>query len=154
MNIRKITDHLPYSRNERLGEIIRFAIVGITATLIQYGIYWLLIHGSSHAVMTNTTTDSSLHTRHLWPTIAMTIAYLVSFVFNFIASTRYTFRVKANIRRGAGFALSHVVNYFLQMATLNIFLAIGIPKMWAPIPMFCICVPTNFLLVRFFLKRK
>lgn len=83
----------------------------------------------------------------------MTVGYIVSFIFNFIASTRYTFRVKANAKRGAGFLFSHIVNYCLQMLTLNFFLWLGLSKAVAPIPMFCICVPINFLLVRFFLKR-
>ena len=78
----------------KMGEVLRFAIVGVAATLIQYGVYFVLV---------------------LWlnPTLAMTIAYAVSFAFNFVASTRYTFRVKASARRGAGFALSHAVNYVL-----------------------------------------
>lgn len=112
MNIHKITDHLPFARDDRFGEIVRFAIVGATATLIQYGVYWLLMHWSHDTGTAGTAQSASLHAGHVWPTIAMTIAYLVSFVFNFIASTRYTFRVKANMKRGAGFALSHVVNYF------------------------------------------
>lgn len=118
----------------KIGEILRFAIVGIAATLIQYGVYWILI-------------------QWLAPTIAMTIGYAISFAFNFIASTRYTFRVKASAKHGAGFALSHAVNYVLQMATLNVFIWLGIPKQWAPIPMFGVCVPVNFVLVRFFLKK-
>ena len=64
-----------------------------------------------------------------------------------------SFRVKANAKRGAGFLFSHIVNYCLQMLTLNFFLWLGLSKAVAPIPMFCICVPINFLLVRFFLKR-
>ena len=56
-------------------------------------------------------------------------------------------------RRGAGFALSHAVNYLLQMATIQFFVWVGVPERLAPIPMFAICVPVNFLLVRFFLKR-
>ena len=85
--------------------------------------------------------------------VANTIGYAVSFVFNFFASTRFTFRVKANARRGAGFALSHAVNYLLQMATIHFFVWVGVPERLAPIPMFAICVPVNFLLIRFFLKR-
>ena len=83
----------------------------------------------------------------------MTIAYALSFAYNFYASTHYTFRVDANARRGLGFALSHAINYVLQMGTLNAAIAMGICKQWAPIPMFAICVPINFLLVRYFLKR-
>ena len=135
MLMRLITNRLDDHRREQLGEVFRFGVVGVLATLIQYGVYWVLIHW-------------------LNPTLSMTIGYLVSFLFNFLASTHYTFRVKANARRGAGFALSHAVNWFLQMVILNLFLWLGMSKQWAPIPMFCICVPVNFLLVRFFLKRK
>ena len=130
-----MTQTISPDHRQRIGEIVRFGIVGGTATLIQYAMYWVLLHWLS-------------------PTAAMTIAYGVSFAFNFVASTRYTFRVKASARRGVGFALSHAVNYALQMFTLNLFIWIGMAKQWAPIPMFCICVPVNFVLVRFFLKRK
>lgn len=122
------------NRRQQLGEVIRFGIVGVLATLLQYAIYWVLIHW-------------------LAPTISMTIGYAISFAFNFVASTRYTFRVEASAKRGAGFALSHAVNYVLQMLMLNIAIWLGVSKQWAPIPMFCVCVPVNFLLVRFFLKK-
>ena len=129
----------------KLGEVIRFGIVGGLATLIQYGIYYGLIQLIP--------SSASKGDAHLWTSVAMTVGYVVSFIFNFIASTRFTFKVETNARHGAGFALSHVVNYLLQMATLNFFLWIGVSKTLAPIPMFCICVPVNFVLVRFFLKK-
>ena len=135
MQMKDITSRLDDSQREKLGEVLRFGVVGVLATLIQYAVYWVLIHW-------------------LNPSLSMTIGYIISFAFNFLASTRYTFRVKANARRGAGFALSHGVNWLLQKLTLNLFLWLGVSKQWAPIPMFCICVPVNFLLVRFFLKRK
>ena len=135
MQMKDITSRLDDSQREKLGEVLRFGVVGVLATLIQYAVYWVLIHW-------------------LNPSLSMTIGYIISFAFNFLASTRYTFRVKANARRGAGFAPSHGVNWLLQMLTLNLFLWLGVSKQWAPIPMFCICVPVNFLLVRFFLKRK
>lgn len=122
------------NRRQQLGEVIRFGIVGVLATLLQYAIYWVLIHW-------------------LAPTISMTIGYAISFAFNFVASTRYTFRVEASAKRGAGFALSHAVNYVLQMLMLNLAIWLGVSRQWAPIPMFCVCVPVNFLLVRFFLKK-
>lgn len=130
----------------KLGEIIRFGIVGVIATVLQYAIYYGLIQ-----LIPSTATKASAH---VWTTVAMTVGYVLSFIFNFIASTRFTFRVKANARRGAGFLFSHVVNYCLQMLTLNFFLWLGLSKAVAPIPMFCICVPVNFLLVRFFLMMK
>ena len=123
-----------FAQNKTLDEIIRFGIVGVAATLLQYGCYLLFL---------------------LWlmPTLANTLAYLVSFAFNYIASTRFTFRVKATTKRGMGFALSHLVNYTMQTLLLQVFLFVGMPKQWALIPVFCVCVPVNFLLVRFFLRK-
>lgn len=119
----------------KLGEIVRFIVVGTSAAAIQYGTYLLMI---------------------LWlqPLVANTIAYLVSFTFNYIASTRYTFRVKSTTRRGAGFLFSHLINYALQTVCLHFFLWAGLSKQAAMIPMFAICVPVNFLMVRFFLRKK
>jgi putative flippase GtrA len=134
MQIKDIINHLEDNKREKLGEVVRFCVVGVAAVLIQYGVYLLLVLFMNH-------------------NISMTFGYIISFIFNFIASTHYTFRVKANAKRGAGFALSHVINYFMQIAMLNVFIWLGISKQIAPIPMFGICVPVNFLLVRFFLKR-
>lgn len=141
----KVDSRLGKGTGEKLGEVVRFGIVGVTATLLQYAIYWALIQFIGD--------DTPSSRQHLLTSVAMTVGYLLSFVFNFFASTRFTFRVKANAKRGAGFVFSHCVNYFLQMLTLNFFLWVGVPKALAPIPMFCVCVPVNFLLVRFFLKR-
>lgn len=129
-----ILNRLDEQQREKLGEIIRFGIVGTVSTLIQAGTYCLLVGILNYVV-------------------ANTIAYIVSFIFNYIASTKYTFRVKSTAKRGAGFLLSHVVNYLLQTATLAFFVWLGMEKRLALIPMFCICVPINFLLVRYFLKK-
>lgn len=134
MQMKDITDRFDERQRQKLGEMVRFAIVGILATALQYAVYWLLLPWLS-------------------PSLSLTIGYVISFIFNFFASTRYTFRVQPNARRGAGFALSHVMNWLLQVVTLNLFLWLGVSKQWAPLPMFCICVPVNFVLVRFFLKK-
>ena len=120
---------------KKLGEIVRFIIVGGLATAIQYGVYLLMLFW-------------------LQPLLSNTIGYFVSFTFNYIASTRYTFRVKSTTKRGLGFVFSHIVNYLLQTLTLHAFLLLGLDKKIAMIPMFVICVPINFVLVRFFLHRK
>lgn len=119
----------------KFGEIVRFIIVGSSAAVIQYATYLLLIYW-------------------LQPLIANTIAYLISFTFNYIASTHYTFRVKSTTKRGAGFVFSHIINYLLQSGCLKLFLWLGFSKQIALIPMSAICVPINFLLVRFFLRKK
>ena len=83
MLIKDIINRLDDSKREKLGEVVRFGIVGVAAVLIQYGVYLLLVQFLNH-------------------NISMTIGYIISFIFNFIASTHYTFRVKANAKRGAG----------------------------------------------------
>lgn len=93
--MKDIINHLGDKRRQQLGEVVRFGIVGVTATLLQYFIYWLLLRLAIHLDV-----EAGTHTLS---TVAMTIGYVVSFIYNFIASTRFTFRVKANARRGAGF---------------------------------------------------
>ncbi len=133
------------TKKEKMGEILRFGIVGVIAVAIQYGTYLAIMPLLS--LMVPSLGD------HALATVANTAAYLVSFVFNFIASTRYTFKVKANAKRGLGFTLSHIVNYTLQTLFLNLFVGLGLAKQIAMIPTLCVCVPTNFILVRFFLKK-
>lgn len=145
MNIKDKINNIDTDKREKLGEVIRFGIVGGVATVLQYIIYLVTMPALAHFIPKMG--DHSL------ATAANTIAYIVSFIFNFFASTRYTFKVKANAKRGAGFTLSHVVNYTMQTLCLNLFVGLGLAKQWAMIPMLCICIPINFLLVRFFLKR-
>ena len=122
-------------KTDKTGEFIRFGIVGVVATAIQYGLYLLLL-------------------KWLQPQISNTIGYVISFIFNYIASTKFTFKVKSTAKKGAGFAFSHFINYVLHTVFLTLFLWLGLPKNIALIPVFCICVPINFLLVRLFLKKK
>ena len=110
-------------------EFVRFAVVGVIATGIHYGIYLLL----KLAINVN---------------VAYTAGYIVSLCCNFWMTARFTFRSSVSAKRGVGFVLSHVVNYVLHMLLLNLFLKIGIPSSIAPIPVYCIAVPVNFLLVR------
>lgn len=117
-----------------IGEALRFAVVGVAATLIQVGIYNLLVGRMNYA-------------------LSNTVAYAVSFLFNYVASTRFTFKVRSTARRGAGFAFSHVVNYLLQTVLLAFFIHLGMNERLAQLPMFAVCVPVNFLLVRFFMKK-
>lgn len=116
-------------------EFVRFAIVGVVATAIHYGLYYLLL--------------GSLNVN-----IAYSIGYIVSLICNFILSASFTFKSQANVKKGFGFVCSHLINYLLHIAFLNFFLFIGIPDKVAPIPVFCCVFPINFLLVRTVFKAK
>ena len=80
--------------------------------------------------------------------ISYTIGYIISLACNFYLTARFTFQTKTSVKRGAGFIASHVVNYFLHLVLLNLFVKIGISSTYAPIPVYCIAIPVNFLLVR------
>ena len=115
-------------------EAIRFCIVGALAVIIQYVCYRFLLKICA-------------------PVASNTVSYIVSMSANFVLSSLFTFRVKPSAKRLAGFLFSHAINYSLQTAILSAFLYLGMSKKIAPIPVYALCVPTNFLLVRFFLKR-
>lgn len=111
-------------------EFFRFVIVGLLATAVHYGIYRLL--------------DLIIPANP-----AYAAGYITSFLFNFFLTSRFTFKKKATVKKGFGFGLSHLVNFTLHMLLLNLFLFLGLSEDWAPIPVYCICIPVNFLLVRF-----
>lgn len=115
-------------------EILRFGIVGVVATVLHYVIYWIL----QHWINVN---------------VAYTIGYFLSFIANYFLSAQFTFREKTTTRNGIGFAGAHLFNYLFQMVLLNIFLWLGVSKALAPLPVYCIAVPVNFILVRTVFKK-
>lgn len=147
MNIKEKYNQIDLAKRQKLGEVVRFAIVGGIATVLQYVIYLAAMPLLANLIPALGNSD------HTLATVANTLAYILSFIFNFIASTRYTFKLKANAKRGAGFTFSHIVNYSMQTLFLNLFVDLGLAKQIAMIPTLCICIPVNFLLVRFFLKK-
>ncbi len=147
-------------------EFVRFFVVGVAATLVHLLVYWLL-----NALFSLTEANEAALN------LTYTAGYAVSFVGNYILSLRWTFRTKGSVGKGVGFAFSHLVNYGLHIGLLNLFLRLGVggalvsafafcapwlvsafpvlgdPAALLPLPVYVIVVPTNFLLVRFFLKR-
>lgn len=111
-------------------EIIRFGIVGLIATGIHYGVYILC-----HLVMP--------------VNIAYTVGWIVSLACNFYLSSRFTFRKSMSVYRAGGFIGSHIVNYLMHMGLLNFFLWLGIGPVVAPLCVYCVVIPINYLLVRF-----
>ena len=115
---------------KRVIEIIRFGIVGTTAMLIHYGIYYFLL-----PVM-----DKN---------IAYSIGYFLSFLCNYLMSSYFTFNVKPSFRRFFRFLCSHGVNYFIYLGVFNFFYWVGVPDKYAPLPVYLIAVPISFILVRY-----
>jgi putative flippase GtrA len=115
-------------------ELVRFGLVGILSTAITYGVYYLLMH-------------------YINASIAYTVAYLIAFFVNFILTTYFTFCVKPTVIRGLSFVISNVINYLVSVGLLNLFIWLGLSKSLAPIPMFAITILTNFVMVRWLLKK-
>ena len=120
---------------ERFWELFRFGVVGTTAMLIHYGIYYVLLP-------------------YMNMNIAYSIGYFLSFLCNFMMSSYFTFKVKPSFKKFIRFACSHGINYFVYLGLFNFFYWIGVPEKLAPLPVYLIAVPISFLLVRFALKKK
>ena len=148
-------------------QFIRFIVVGLAATLIHMAVYLLL----NYSFSVSESTPLAL-------TVTYCAGYLVSFLVNYIVSLKWTFKTSGSVGKGVGFAFSHAVNAGLQVMLLNVFRSVGLGKWmacamvttapwltaafpilgqaesWLPLPVYCVVVPTNFLMVRFFLTRK
>lgn len=130
----------PKRQNTRLEEFFRFCIVGVVATMIHYGVYLALVN----AIQIE---------KNWWTNLTYTIGYLVSWFCNLFLTARFTFQERVSMKRGFGFALCHGVNYVLHLFFLNLFIWMGMLKQWAPIPVYGIVVPINYVLVRTVFKR-
>lgn len=131
MNLKKLING-----NGRLSEIIRFGMVGGFATLLQYGMYVVFADAVG-----------------LTAVVATIVSYAISFVFNFVLSNIFTFHTRPNARKGLGFLASHAINMGLQVGLVAVF-NIFLDKTLALLPAMAICVPVNYLLVRFALTSR
>ena len=122
-------------QTKQLLEFIRFALVGILATALHYGLYYLL------QTLINVN-------------IAYATGYLLSFIVNFYLTAYFTFGTRPSWKKAVGFSGAHLVNFLIHMLLLNLFLWTGISQTWAPLPVFAIAIPVNFILIRFVFKHK
>ena len=120
-------------RRETFGEMFRFAVVGTISTVMNYVIYWIL----QHWINVN---------------LAYTVGYVLSFFLNYYMTAHFTFKEKASARNGIGFGGAHLLNYCLHIVLLNFFLWLGLSKELAPLGVYAIAIPTNFIMVRFVFK--
>lgn len=119
---------------KKYSEVIKFVITGVVSTITNYGVYWLLLPVFNHSV-------------------SFLIGYIAAVIVNYILTTSFTFKVKATKKNGLGFIVTNIINFTLSEAFLNLFIYLGISKQWAPLPMYAVCVPINFLIVRYVMKK-
>ena len=116
-------------------QFVRFAIVGALSTAIHYGLYYVL-------------------QRYINVNVAYTIAYICGFACNFYMTSYFTFKVKPSLGKLFGFGGTNLINYLMHIVLLNLFLYLGIGKELAPVPVFAIAIPVNFILVRYVFNSK
>lgn len=116
--------------DSRKSEILRFCMVGGLATVLQYGIYVVFVDAVGVKAVPSTL-----------------ISYAISFIFNFILSSYFTFHKQPSASNALGFTLSHMINMGLQTGLVAIFKEIVGPTL-ALLPALAICIPTNYVLVR------
>lgn len=129
-----------FLRSAKAGEFLRFVIVGLIATGIHYGLYLLLIK----VFPANGT---------IWTNGAYAVGYIISWFCNLWMTAHFTFQTSLSFRKGIGFAVCHLINFGLHLLFLNVFLRMGVTEKWAPIPVYCLVIPINFILVRTVFKK-
>ena len=134
MKLKKV--HKLISGKGRLSEIIRFGLVGGFSSLLQYAIYLVFVD-----------------IVELVPEVSTIVSYVISFVFNFILSHYFTFQSKPNAKKGFGFVASHLINMGMQTGLVSIFTPLTGDSL-AMLPAMAICIPCNYLMVRFALTNR
>ena len=121
---------------DQIKQFIRFCIVGTIAAGIHYGIYYVLLRlGAGHNP-------------------AYATGYILAFIFNFIATSYFTFHSSPSWGRFIGFAGSHAVNFVLHMVLLNVFLWMGIHELIAPIAVMLVAMLVQYTILNFVFKHK
>lgn len=123
-----------YANKNNFGVIIRFGITGVASTVTAYTVYYIYLFW-------------------LNPTVSFTLGYIIAMCVNYLLTTLFTFKVKATAKNALGFLLSNGINYALSTLFLNLFIWCGVGEKIAPIPMYAICIPINFVIVRFIMRK-
>ena len=111
--------------------IVRHVLGGGTAAVVHFGTYYAL---TALSVNYN---------------LAFTVGVALSLAFNFVASSRFTFRTGLSAGRGLRFCGAHAVNYLLSIGLLNLYVRLGVSEYVAPLLVWPVAVPINYLMVRY-----
>ena len=93
-------------RLKKLPEFIRFIMVGVFATALHYGLYFIF-------------------QRFINVNIAYSIGYILSFIANFYLTALFTFGKKPSWKKAFGFGGANLNNYILHISLLKLFLWLG-----------------------------
>ncbi|MBE6296959.1 MAG: hypothetical protein E7088_00470 [Bacteroidales bacterium] len=113
--------------------VIRFVITGGLSTLLDYFIYWVMLHFVTYNV-------------------AMPVGYFLSLIFNYMLTTKWTFRSIYTITSFIAVVGIHLFNCFIvRDKLLGFFVAIcGFGENEAYLYTIAISIPVNYLLLQTF----
>ncbi len=112
---------------KQIPEFLRFVMVGLFATGLHYGIYFVL-------------------QKFIQVNVAYTLGYVLSFVANFYLTAYFTFGQPPSWKKAFGFGGAHLTNYLIHIGLLNLFLRLGFSRPLAPIPVFLYCHSGKFFI--------
>ena len=99
-------------RRGLLGQLVRFALVGVLGAAVDYGVYQLSLHLG------------------LWVTAARTLSFICGTATVYAINRRWTFGVEGGARRAAGFALLYGTTFFVIIGVNELALALLPENSW------------------------
>lgn len=125
-----------FMNKESLNEFIRFCVVGVLATILDAAIFYTVRTFAPYQ-------------------IALASGYLLSLVFNYFLTVRWTFKKQTNIKNAIGLVSAHLFNLFVvRMGLMFIFVDMcSINDKIAYIPTLGISMFTNFIIIKIVLQK-
>lgn len=115
-----------------LEQIIKFGVIGVIATIVDWGIYAVLvpIHGANSGL-------SSAMDIKTWETVCAIISFSVSVVVNYIGSMRYVFERRDDMSRVREFTIFLILSIIGLLINIAIIRGLhGVQKMFETWPAF------------------
>ena len=121
---------------ENLKEFIRFCIVGVLATILDAAIFYTVRTFAPYQ-------------------IALISGYLLSLIFNYFLTVRWTFKKETTIKNAIGLVSAHLFNLFVvRMGLMYIFVDLcTINDRVAYLPTLCISMFTNFYIIKIIVQK-
>ena len=119
-----------------LGELIRFCIVGTIATGIDAAVFYLVRQIATYQV-------------------ALISGYFISLVANYFLTVIWTFKKNPSVNNAIAVLFAHLFNLFIvRMGVMYLLVeGLSVDDRYAYIPTVFLSVFTNFIIVRFLVKR-
>ncbi len=123
---------------------VRFVCVGALGTILQYGIFYLLLD-----LFQSRWPEQSILT-----SVAFSVGFVIEMVCNYFLTSFYTFRVSPSLKNAGGFLFGRAINYVIQLFFLNILILLYVSEEWAGIIAITLAGVINYFILLPFYKNK